>query len=60
MPRTIRLSLFFVGAVALFATPTGSALAQYSLFGWKLSEFQPNIPNGGRANTITVNPANND
>ncbi|MDQ3243604.1 MAG: hypothetical protein M3Q09_07760, partial [Gemmatimonadota bacterium] len=60
MPRTSRLSLFFVGAVALFATPTGSALAQYSLFGWKLSEFQPNIPNGGRANTITVNPANND
>ena len=24
---------------------------------WTLREFQPNIPQGGRANTIAVNPA---
>ena len=26
---------------------------------WQLTEFQPNIKNGGRADTIAVNPANN-
>jgi hypothetical protein len=24
---------------------------------WQLTEFQPNVPNGGRANTIAVNPS---
>lgn len=27
---------------------------------WGLSEFQPNIPHGGRANTIAVHPIDND
>lgn len=43
--------------VALLA-PTASA--QFALFGWKFSEFQPNVPNGGRASTISVNPLNNN
>ena len=35
------------------------AEAQF-FFGWRLSEFQPDIPNGGRANTIAVHPTDND
>ena len=27
---------------------------------WSLKEFQPNIPNGGRANAIAVNPTNSN
>lgn len=37
-----------------------AASGQNVLFNWTVSEFQPDIPNGGRANTIAVNPANND
>jgi len=34
--------------------------AGYRFYGWQLSEFQPDILNGGRANTIAVHPTNND
>jgi hypothetical protein len=43
-------------AVLLVSAPP--AAAQFA--GWRFSEFQPNIPNGGRANTIAVHPSNSD
>jgi photosystem II stability/assembly factor-like uncharacterized protein len=46
-----------VAAVAPFVSP---ASAQNVLVEWTVSEFQPNLANGGRANTIAVNPANYD
>jgi photosystem II stability/assembly factor-like uncharacterized protein len=45
-------------ALGLLLAPPSSA--QGIFFGWKIAEFQPDIANGGRANTITVNPTNND
>ena len=59
MPTKIR-SLCIAVSVALMALLAPTASAQFILFGWKISEFQPDIANGGRANTISVNPANND
>jgi hypothetical protein len=41
-------------AIAAFALP-----AQSQPIDWELEEFQPDIPNGGRANTIAVNPSDN-
>ena len=45
-------------AVALFLIAE-SLFAQSQLIDWRLEEFQPNIPYGGRANTIAVNPSDN-
>jgi len=45
-------------ALSLLLAPPASG--QNVLFHWTVSEFQPDIANGGRANTIAVNPANND
>lgn len=59
MPHKIR-SLCIVISVALRALLAPTASAQFIFFGWKISEFQPDIANGGRANTISVNPVNND
>jgi len=59
MPHTIR-SLFIAVTVTLTAAAVPTASAQGIFFGWKLSEFQPDIANGGRASTISVNPKNND
>ncbi len=53
--KCTRLATVLLAALAV--TP---AFAQYGFFGWKLSEFQPDIRNGGRANTIAVNPADNN
>lgn len=39
---------------------SSAACAQSVLIEWTVSEFQPDLPTGGRANTITVNPTNND
>ena len=47
-------------SVGLLALPGKDAVAQYIFFGWKIAEMQPNIANGGRANTISVNPGNNN
>lgn len=44
---------------AVFLIPVAGN-AQRFFIGWTISEFQPNVKNGGRANTIAVNPANND
>ena len=44
-----------VAASQPFASP---ASAQNVLGEWKVSEFQPNVPTGGRASTIAVNPRN--
>jgi len=41
-------------AVAVFARPAHS-----QSINWTLEEFQPNIPYGGRTNTIAVNPSDN-
>src|ERR1051326_8455237 len=51
MKRFVVLSLILVVAAP-------AAFAQF--FGWRIREFQPDVPNGGRASTISVNPANND
>jgi photosystem II stability/assembly factor-like uncharacterized protein len=40
--------------------PQASVLAAKFVSFWQLSENQPNIPQGGRANTIAIDPANND
>ena len=53
MRRSAALSLVVFIAVA------PSAFAQFFI-GWSIREFQPDIANGGRANTIAVNPTNND
>jgi len=50
----------FATSAALLALPGPIASAQYIFFGWKVSEFQPDVPNGGRASTISVHPTNND
>jgi photosystem II stability/assembly factor-like uncharacterized protein len=54
--------LSFCGAVCLGLAQLSAsrASAQSVLFHWTVSEFQPDIAEGGRANTIAVNPANND
>jgi photosystem II stability/assembly factor-like uncharacterized protein len=43
-------------ALAILALVTLAPAAQSRPLTWQLTEFQPNIPNGGRANTIAVNP----
>lgn len=59
MPRHRHFSIAVVVAAALGAIAPQSAQCQWVFFGWKLAEHQPNIPNGGRASTLTVNPLNN-
>jgi photosystem II stability/assembly factor-like uncharacterized protein len=49
-----QLRLFLLICISWFAFP-----AQAQLIDWTLEEFQPNIPFGGRANTIAVNPTDN-
>ncbi|APG08852.1 photosystem II stability/assembly factor-like uncharacterized protein [Bradyrhizobium elkanii] len=47
---------------ALFLAVVGFALpaqSQPSPIDWTLEEFQPNLPYGGRADTIAVNPSDN-
>ncbi len=43
--------------VAVLALVTLASAAQAFPITWQLTAFQPNIPNGGRANTITVHPS---
>ena len=47
----VQLSRLVLALVLL--TISAPALAQ---FGWVVAEAQPNVPHGGRASTITVNP----
>ena len=37
---------------------SGSALSSPLLWSWSIAEFQPDIPNGGRANSIAIDPTN--
>ena len=56
--RRLAMALGFSVSMILVAPCVASA--QPFLFrGWVLSEFQPDIANGGRANTIAVNPTKN-
>jgi photosystem II stability/assembly factor-like uncharacterized protein len=49
--------IFVCAVTTLFFAP----LEARSIFSeWTVSEFQPDVPNGGRANTIAVNPRNAD
>jgi photosystem II stability/assembly factor-like uncharacterized protein len=65
-PRTPRsrlacrlaMALVFAAAVILVAPFTASA-QPILLRNWVEREFQPDIPNGGRANTIAVHPTKN-
>ena len=46
----------------MFGTPLGAPASDtpWGASDWTMAEFQPNIPNGGRANTIAVKPKQND
>jgi photosystem II stability/assembly factor-like uncharacterized protein len=59
MPHGIRLlcATLLIFAAQLLAS---NVSAQNVLIEWTVSEFQPDVPTGGRASTITVNPANYD
>ena len=59
MPHRIRLlcATLLVVVAPLLAS---SVSAQNVLIEWTVSEFQPDVPTGGRASTIAVNPANYD
>ena len=54
------LALTFVFSAFVVAAPSHTWGQPALLRGWFLSEFQPDIPNGGRANTIAVHPANDN
>jgi photosystem II stability/assembly factor-like uncharacterized protein len=60
-PRIFRMSqtaaLVIAGVLLSLAAP---AAAQRFFMGWTISEFHPDIKNGGRVNTIAVDPANNN
>src|ERR1051326_7390673 len=51
MKRFVVLSLLVV-----VAAPS----AFLNFFGWRIAQFHPDFPTGGRPSTISVNPANND
>jgi hypothetical protein len=38
----------------------GSSAVSPLLWSWSITEFQPDIPNGGRANSIAIDPTNDD
>ena len=50
------VSVFFAVMTLAVAGLYGAAAFPIS---WSLVEFQPNVKNGGRADTIAVNPTNN-
>src|ERR1700686_4237765 len=54
----LAMAAVFGTSVTLACSVTASAQLPL-LQGWFLSEFQPDVPNGGRANTIAVHPTNN-
>lgn len=54
--RTV-IALLLAAALLLTAKPLFS---QRIFIGWTISEFQPDIKNGGRANTIAGDPADNN
>jgi photosystem II stability/assembly factor-like uncharacterized protein len=51
---------FGVTCIVSIALASVTAFGQLDLFNLGLTEFQPDIVNGGRANTIAVHPTNND
>lgn len=56
-PGLRRFSLKRICSVAVVLTLlTLAPAAEAFLVTWQLTEFQPNVPNGGRANTIAVHP----
>lgn len=58
--RLNRLGVTCLLGLLVSAALTEIAHAQLAFARWTVSEFQPDIPNGGRGNTIAVNPANNN
>lgn len=60
MKRLWALLVWILATLLLLVACAPPAEAQVSFFGWRFEEMQPDIPNGGRANTITVHPANDD
>jgi photosystem II stability/assembly factor-like uncharacterized protein len=48
-----------MGALLFLAIAAIALPARSQPIDWQLEEFQPNIPFGGRANTIAVNPSDN-
>jgi photosystem II stability/assembly factor-like uncharacterized protein len=52
------MTRFAALSLVVFIAGAPASLAQFG--SWNIQEFQPDIANGGRADTIAVNPANND
>ena len=50
---------YYIGPLVFLALAAFAVPAQSELIDWELTEFQPDIPFGGRANTIAVNPSDN-
>ena len=50
---------YYIGPLVFLALAAFAVPAQSELIDWKLAEFQPNVPFGGRADTIAVNPSDN-
>jgi photosystem II stability/assembly factor-like uncharacterized protein len=50
---------YYIGPLVFLALAAFAVPAQSELIDWELAEFQPDIPFGGRANTIAVNPSDN-
>jgi hypothetical protein len=49
-------SLVLAASVFVLLVCVSESNAQSTLFRWEVAEMQPNIPNGGRANTFAVHP----
>ena len=61
MKRTSARVFSILATLVLLLSSAPLAVAgSIGFFGWRFSEFQPDIPNGGRANTIAVHPTNSD
>src|SRR2546425_273341 len=62
LPKSVLLALVLFAVV--FCGAAAKCLGQTNLTGnftgWSVSEFQPNIQEGGRANTFAVHPTNNN
>ncbi len=58
--NTHRLSRVVLTLLAVCVLYTAPLHAAKFLSFWQLTENQPHVPNGGRANTISINPRNAD
>ena len=57
--QQIRFAIGTLVALVALSMLAGGTACAFPIT-WSLSEFQPNVPNGGRANSIAVNPTNNN